>query len=127
MAVSEKSVGIVLVVLLVLGSLAIGFGPELMRGSKRKRLLNEGAPATATILSLSETGNRSNDNPEVQIRLRVAPEGKAVYEASVTTYLTAVELQNYVVGAQIAVRYDPEKPAEVALAGQPVLPSKSGP
>ncbi|NVB39019.1 hypothetical protein G6O69_14345 [Pseudenhygromyxa sp. WMMC2535] len=120
---SEKSVGVILVVVLVLGSFAIGFGPELMRKLETKRVLREGAPATAVITALEDTGNRANDNPEVIVSLEVSPEGAPSFSASVTTYLGAVELQSYAIGAEIAVRYDPADPSVVVLSGPPQPPA----
>lgn len=119
-AMTEKTLGIVVVLVLVLGSLAIGFGPELLRARKRDVLLREGSDALATIVRLDETGNLYNDQPEVRVTLVVQPpaEGPA-YQAEVVLVLSPVDLIHYQIGAEVPVKYDPDRPADVALAGVP--------
>ncbi len=116
---SQKLLGTLIIVALVLGSLALAFGPELLRARKRSALLREGNDAIATIARLDETGNVYNDQPEVRVTLVVRPEGVEPYQAEVIVVLSAVELINYQIGAEVPVKYDPHEPSEVALAGTP--------
>jgi len=127
MANKEKVAGVALVLVLVLGSLAIGFGPSLMRSNQAKRLAREGLAASATITALTETGNVYNDKPEIRIGLRVEPEGGEPFSAEVVEVLGPVDLQTYVIGARVPVHYDPNDPGAVALAGPPQPPAPPAP
>ena len=119
---NQKLLGIAVVLVLVVGSFALAFGPSLMRSNEAKRLAQEGLAANATILSLSETGNVYNDKPEVAIRIRVEPDAGEAFEAEVVTVLGPVDLQTYVLGAILPVHYDPQDRSAVAIAGPPRLP-----
>jgi hypothetical protein len=116
---NQNTLGIAVVVVLVLGSLAIGFGPELLRARKRETLLREGSDALATIARIDETGNLYNDQPEVRVTLVVQPPQAEAFQTEVVLVLSAVELIHYQIGAEVPVKYDPNKPADVALAGVP--------
>jgi hypothetical protein len=119
----ERLLGTIVVVALILGSLAFAFGPELMRDRKRAALLREGSDAIATIARLDETGDVYNDQPEVRVTLVVRPLQGEAYQAQVTLVLSAVDLVHYSIGAEVPVKYDPAKPADVALAGVPQPPT----
>lgn len=119
---SQKLLGTLIILALVLGSLAFAFGPELLRSRKRDALLRDGQPATATIVRIVETGNVYNDQPEVRVTLVVQPSDGQPFQAEVVQVLSAVELLSFQIGNEVAVRYDPNAPSDVALAGQPVAP-----
>lgn len=123
---SQKLLGTLIIVALVVGSLALAFGPELLRARKRDALLREGQPASATIVRLVETGNVYNDQPEVRVILLVQPPDGQAYQAEVVEVQSAVALQAFQIGNEVAVKYDPAAPHEVALAGQP-QPPRAGP
>ncbi|MFV8755100.1 hypothetical protein ACNOYE_31520 [Nannocystaceae bacterium ST9] len=117
---SQKALTTIFLLVLILGSLAFAFGPELLRARRRDALLRDGSDAIATIVRLDETGNVFNDQPEVRVTLVVQPSaGGEPYQTSLVQVLSAVELVNFQIGAEVAVKYDPSQPSEVALAGVP--------
>lgn len=109
------AIGMVLTV--VLGLLAVTVGPWAYQGWREQQILEHGTEATAELLKIIDTGNRSNDNPVVQLSVEVHPEGRGPFRASIETVLSVVDLKNYEVGGQIRVRYDPEDPSQVVLVG----------
>lgn len=111
----EKIVGSLLLLAIILPALYFSFAPELRRQSERKTLLAEGQDATATIVSLADTGNTFNDNPEVEIRLVVHPEGAEDFQVDINQVIGAVELANYRAGAEVTVKFDPADHAKVAI------------
>ncbi len=119
---SQKALGTIILLVLILGSLAFAFGPDLLRERRREQLLRNGSDGTASILALEQTGNVYNDKPEVRITLAVSPAGGEPFQAVVVQVLSPVELANFQVGAVVAVKYDPNRISEVALAGVPRPP-----
>jgi hypothetical protein len=115
----QKLLGILVLVVLIVGSLAFAFLPELLRARKRDALLRDGSDAIATIVRLDETGDVYNDQPEVRVTLVVQPAEGEAWQAEVVQVLSAVELVGFQIGAEVPVKYDPAKPRDVALAGQP--------
>lgn len=107
----------ILLALFVIGMFAMIGGPTVMQAWREHKLLEEGTDATATILTMQDTGDRFNENPVVRFEVSVEVEGRAPWEAEIITPISVVEIQNYRVGAKVHVRYDPAKPQLVALVG----------
>lgn len=110
---------ILVVIALVLVPAAIAFGPDLLHHWKNEKLLDEGVPASATILGLEDTGNRYNDNPEVVLTLEVKKQSGETYVAETRKILSAVDLMKYQPGTTVTVMIDPEDPSRVAVIESP--------
>jgi hypothetical protein len=104
-------------VALVLGVAALIGGPTMLEAWRERQLLRHGTDALATVVMLEDTRDTVNDRPVVRLTVDVAPEGLEPYRAQIVTPLSPVDLQNYTIGAQIRVRYDPEDPRKLALVG----------
>ena len=98
-------------------SLGVSFGPDVLKHFREKRITENGVQAEARIVSLVDTGNRYNSNPEVQLVLEVQPADGKPFRASATRVLTPLDLQSYTKGATVIVMYDPEKPGEAVVLG----------
>ncbi len=89
----------------------------------RKRLLREGIPGQATILSL-DGGNLvvNNINYMITFRLRVAVPGKAPYDVSHRQLVPIFSLASLPVGGTVPVMVDPRDPSKLTidLAGEAV-------
>jgi hypothetical protein len=118
-----KRLGGILIAALFIGVVALMAGPTLMDAWAERQLLKNGTDATATILALEDTRDVVNENPVVRLTVEVAAEGREPWRADIVTPLSPVDLQNYRVGAQVRVRYDPADPSKVALVG-PLLPAR---
>jgi hypothetical protein len=106
----------------VIGFFAVLAGPTLMDAWAERQLLKNGSDATATIVALQDTRDVVNEQPVVRLTVDVTVEGREPWRAEIVTPLSPVDLQNYRVGAQVRVRYNPEEPSKVALVG-PLLPA----
>jgi hypothetical protein len=117
-----KWIAILLVLAILVGIVALTFGPTMLRDWRELQLKDHGTDATAVLLSIKDTGDRLNEDPVVQLTVEITPQsGGDVWRASIETAMSAVELPKYKVGDQVRVRYDPEKPQHVALIG-PLAP-----
>jgi hypothetical protein len=87
------------------------FWPEY----QRDQLVKNGVPATAEIISIHPTGNIFNDQPQVDIVVRVTPTDGEPYEANVTMIINAVYLPQFQPGKTVQVRYDAGDPSNVAI------------
>jgi hypothetical protein len=65
-----------------------------------------GVPATATILSIEDTGTRINDNPRVALSLRIERGGQQPYTINTTKTVSIVYLGRLVPNAKLAVLVD---------------------
>jgi hypothetical protein len=87
----------------------------------RKRLLREGIPAQATILSL-EGGNMviNNINYVISFRLRVMVPGRAPYDTDHRQLVPIFALASLPIGATVPVMVDPKDPRKLTidLAGE---------
>lgn len=116
-----KWIAILLVLAVVVGIVALTFGPTMLRDWRELQLKDHGTDATAMLLSIKDTGDRLNEDPVVQLTVEITPQDGKVWRAQIETAMSAVELPKYKVGDQVWVRYDPEKPQHVALIG-PIQP-----
>lgn len=98
----------VLFMVLLFGSFAVG-------SYEKKRIRISGTEAKATILSVSETGMRLNDQPIVRIALEVQPPYDSRFVATAEYVLSYGDLSGLEEGRQVRVYYR-EDTREVALA-----------
>ncbi len=101
--------------LVMLGVLLLVFGPDIKRHFRSQQMLASGVTASARVTDVHDTGNRYNHNPQVRLELEVQPEGRASFMAEVTVVLSAVDLLKLQPGTLVTVKYDPQRPTEVAL------------
>jgi hypothetical protein len=90
-------------------------GPEILAAREADRLMEEGERATAVIQSLRDTGNRFNDNPQVEFTLEVTPKTGDPYVAKVLEYVSPVDLMSYPARTQVDVMFDPADRSSVAI------------
>lgn len=96
----------------VMGFVFVTFINPILRNQK---LLKTGEPGTALIKSVSDTGVTINNAPQVKIVLEVRPKFKPPYEATTKILVSRLQPDYYRPGMTVAVRINPDKPAEVAI------------
>ena len=91
-----------------------------------RRVLESGAPAQATVVSVKETGAQSwglkGTRHQVSCELEVCPSDGSPYRARTTQFVSAAVEGALQPGATVAIRYDPAKPRRVAIEG-PIAPA----
>ena len=91
-----------------------------------RRVLESGAPAQATVVSVKETGAQSwaprGTRHQVSCELEVCPSDGSPYRARTTQFVSAAVEGALHPGAKVAVRFDPAKPTRVAIEG-PIAPT----
>ncbi|MDD1683563.1 MAG: hypothetical protein LUO98_06990 [Methanoregula sp.] len=91
------------------------FGSFVVGSREKERIKKTGIPAKATILSVSETGTRINDQPLVRIGLEVQPPYESRFTTTVEYVLSYAVLPQIRPGDKVPVYYI-EGTTEVALA-----------
>lgn len=92
---------------------------------KERAILDSGISAPAKILSVKETGNVSNRNPEVNMTLEIQPKGAPSYEADTTLVLHQIDIPKYVSGVMVVALLDPNDKTNLLIEGINV-PEKNG-
>ena len=102
------------VLFVVLAGLLVFLTPQ--RGLRR--VLESGAPAPATVLSVKESGAQSwglrGTRHQVTCEVEVCPSDGSPYRARTTQFVSAAVEEALQPGATVAIRYDPAKPRRVA-------------
>ncbi|NVB36433.1 hypothetical protein G6O69_01225 [Pseudenhygromyxa sp. WMMC2535] len=112
-----KRLGLGILFAFVFGVFALLAGPFILDGWREYQILENGEDAVATLLVMRDTKDRANDNPIVAMTVEVHPEEGKPYRAQIVTPISMVALQNYRVGGQVRIRFDPKDPTQVALVG----------
>jgi hypothetical protein len=81
----------------------------------REKILREGSPATAVILDADPTGNVSNSQPEIRLRLKVSPPDGSSYETETVMVVNPVYIPEFQPGKTVKVKYDKEDRSKVAI------------
>lgn len=97
-------------------AMALIFGSPLLAWLQNRRLLQNGERATATIVSVSQTGTTVNNNPVVRFVLEVKPSTRQPFHAEAERLVSLVDLAKFQEGSEVTVRYDPNS-LEVAIEG----------
>lgn len=106
--------GVTTVISLVVGLLIVVMVLRYVRQISGASLKG-GAPASATIVRMWDTGATVNDHPVAGLELDVQPAGGASYRASITSMIPRLAAARYQPGAVVQVRVDPRNPQRVAL------------
>jgi hypothetical protein len=104
-------VGFMLVILL--GGMWMGFGPQI----KRNRLVSRGVRTQATLLAINETGVTVQQNYGLaKLQLRVEPpDGGEPYEVTTKTLINRFDIPSFQPGAVLEVVVDPKNRNKVAV------------
>lgn len=79
------------------------------------KLLKGGLRGTGTILSISETGTRINNQPLCKIELSIQAPGQVPYNATTKTVISYFQASMFQPGAQVPVMIDPANKMKVLL------------
>ena len=94
-------------------------GPEVAR----RKLLETGEPAEATILQVTDTRVTMNEiYPVVKVLLEVRPQGRPPYQAETTMLINRMDIPQVQPGLVVPVKIDPRSPKRVAI----VRPAEAG-
>jgi hypothetical protein len=83
--------------------------------AKQQQLLTTGTPGTATIKGFKDTGTLVNFNPQIILDCEIAVEGKAAYEAQVTTSVPQMQIPMVQPGNKVGVKVDPSDPSSIVI------------
>ncbi len=81
-----------------------------------RQLMATGETAQATILHMSDTGMRINDNPRVSLLLEVRPATRPAYQVEIKQVISMLQASQYQPGQQLEVKIDPADPKKVVIA-----------
>jgi type II secretory pathway pseudopilin PulG len=81
-----------------------------------RQLLATGETAQATILQMSDTGMRINDNPRVSLLLEVHPANRPAYQVEIKQVISMLQASQYQPGQQLEVKIDPADPKKVVIS-----------
>jgi hypothetical protein len=91
-------------------------------GKERKRILAEGRPAIGEIIELGENSGGGymtiNDQPVVNLKLRIYDGNKPPYEVSFDTVISRLAVPQFQPGVKIPVKIDPLDPNKVIIDGE---------
>jgi hypothetical protein len=87
---------------------------------ERKRILDTGVPATATVRGREVTGPYSNNVGHVELALEVTLPGAPPYAAQARAFFPPIDYARLEVGRTLDVRVDPADRAKVAVVGDRV-------
>jgi hypothetical protein len=92
-----------------------------------RELQRDGVPAQAEILSLSDTGEKINDDPVIRLEVEVRPQDRPPFKATIKHLLISnLEIPQYQPGLVIGVRFDPKDPSRVSIDLGPPPTARTG-
>lgn len=100
---------IALAVLVGLGLFG-GFG-----GERDAALRRDGQAARGEVLSVRQTGQWSNNNPEVELLIRIGAQGAPPYQATLLAVVPQVNLAAVQPGMTLRLRIDRDNAQRIAL------------
>ncbi len=81
-----------------------------------RQLMATGETAQATVLQMSDTGMRINDNPRVSLLLEVHPANRPAYQVEIKQVISMLQASQYQPGQQLEVKIDPADPKKVVIS-----------
>ena len=111
---TKMTIGIGITVLLLIGlviPLFFVFYPEY----ERDQLIQNGTPANGVITDIDPTGNIVNDQPQVNVKVRVTTDTGETFEAVATMIINPVYIPQFQPGKNVKVRFDPQDHSKIAI------------
>lgn len=84
--------------------------------ARRKNALETWMPATAKVLSASETGTYINNLPKIRFTLEVTSDTHGVYQVEHREVVSFLQIATYAAGSVHPVRVDPGNPQKIMFA-----------
>lgn len=81
-----------------------------------RQLMATGETAQATILQMTDSGMRINDNPRVSLLLEVRPANRPAYQVEIKQVISLLQASQYQPGQQLEVKIDPADPKKVVIS-----------
>lgn len=111
--------GVDIIAVVVIGSMAVVFGVllggQISRTRKQRRLLASGETAQAVILEMEQAGGGDEYAPGFSFLLEVHPDGRQAYKARTEATVRLENLPRFQPGAVVRVKYDPRDSTQVAM------------
>jgi len=84
--------------------------------ARRRNALETWLPATAKVLSVSETGTYINNMPKIKFALEVTSDSNGVYQVEHREVVSMVNIASYAVGSVHQIRVNPGNPRKIMFA-----------
>ncbi|MEZ4221117.1 MAG: hypothetical protein R3B13_09315 [Polyangiaceae bacterium] len=107
--------GSLLFTFVIIGISAYIFYRVFKKMGDASRLRQIGIPASAQILSLSDTGVTINDNPQVALALAIQSPHHGAYQVQTTSIISRLAIPRVQPGMTVPVKIDPQNPNNVVL------------
>ncbi len=93
---------------------ALDMGKQAIEGMEiGQNLLQNGADATAEVLSITDTGATVNMNPVVVLVLKVTPSAGAEFQTAAQVVAPRISVPR--VGEKVKIKYNPSIPSQIIL------------
>jgi hypothetical protein len=100
--------------LLCAASTLLLVGAPMVSALRNRAVLEDGLPAQATIVEISDTGTTINNDPVVRLLLEVQTPGGVPFRAETERLISRLDIPQFQPGTVVQVRYDPDS-GEVAV------------
>jgi hypothetical protein len=105
-----------LMLLLVSAMAGCALADRMSGVTEAKELRQTGAPASARILEIWDTGITVNDDPVIGMRVEIPrPDGTTYTPSIPKSLISRLDIPRFQPGATVSVRIDPRNPDRVAL------------
>ena len=108
---------VVFIILIAVVGVSIPLVSVRKQKKKAEVLKATGSKGEATVLQLTDTGTRVNDNPKMNLLLEVRIPGHPPYQVQKTVTVPLVRLSQIQVGSIVAVLADPSRPENPDMVG----------
>ncbi len=93
---------------------AINMGNQAVEGMEvAQNLMQNGADATAEVLSITDTGATVNMNPVVVLVLKVTPSAGAEFQTAAQVMVPRIAVPR--VGDKVKIKYNPSIPSQIVI------------
>lgn len=86
------------------------------QAEEAQRLLQVGQRGLAMVMAVRPTGESVDDNPQAELELSVALDGREPYKVTHRQVISRVAIGGFLPGAKVPVRVDPHDPSNLLVA-----------
>ena len=104
---NDRALGVTIILICMITFWVFSTIRKTVNEKRKKRILEEGVEANATVLNIKPTGEYLNNLPEFQVKVQIKPEAGEHFEAEMTEVLSYSKYDLLRQGSQVLVKYDP--------------------
>ena len=108
MDINQRTTGATIILFCLIAFWVFSVIRKRRQDERKKRILQEGVEANATVMHIAPTGEYLNNLPEFQVKVKVKPLAGEIFETEMREVFPYAKYDSIRSGSSVTIKYHPE-------------------